>query len=48
MKDLYGGLVREHPTTLFKAQERACEIEENLATSLRQGGENPKRTHQIN
>jgi hypothetical protein len=48
MKDLYGGLVRKHPTTLFEAQERACEIEENLATSLIQEEENPKKALQIN
>jgi hypothetical protein len=48
MKDLYGALIREHPTTLFEAQERACEIEENLATSLIQEEENPKETLQIN
>jgi hypothetical protein len=47
MKDLYGGLVREHPTTLFEAQERACEIEENLATSLIQEEENPRRLFRL-
>jgi hypothetical protein len=34
MKDPYGGLIKEHPTTLFESQERACEIKENLSTSL--------------
>jgi len=34
MKYMYGSMIREHPTTLFDAQERDCEIEENLATSL--------------
>jgi hypothetical protein len=40
MKNMYGTLIRECPTTLFEAQERACEIEENLATSLIQEEEN--------
>jgi hypothetical protein len=48
MKDLYEALIRERPTTLFEARERACKIEENLATSLIQGEENPKATLQIN
>ena len=37
MKYFYRGLVRERPTTMFKAEERACEMEENLDTSLIQG-----------
>jgi hypothetical protein len=48
MKDLYGALIGRRPTTLFEAQERACEIEENLATSLIQEEESPKETLQIN
>jgi hypothetical protein len=30
MKDLYGGIVRECPTILFEAQERACENRRKL------------------
>jgi hypothetical protein len=43
MKDPYRGLIRERPTTLFEARKRACEIEENLATSFIQGQEDPKK-----
>ena len=39
-ENTYGTLIRECPTTLFEGQERACEIEENLATSLIQEEEN--------
>jgi hypothetical protein len=48
MKDPYGVLIGRHPTTLFEAQERACEIEENLASSLIQEEECLKETLQIN
>jgi hypothetical protein len=48
MKDPYGALIRRHPTTLFESQERACEIEENLAISLMQEEESPTETLQIN
>jgi hypothetical protein len=48
MKDLYGAMIRERFTTLFESQERACEIEENLATSLIQEEENLKEALQIN
>jgi len=48
LKDLYGALIRRCPTTLFEAQERACEIEEKLVASLIQEEEIPKGTLQIN
>jgi hypothetical protein len=48
MKDPYGVLIGRHPTTLFEAQERACEIEENLASSLIQEEECLKETLHIN
>jgi hypothetical protein len=48
MKDLYGGMVRKHIISMFEAQERVCEIEENLPTSLIQEEENPNNTLQIN
>jgi len=48
MKYLYGILIREHPTTMFEFQERACEIEENLDTPLLPKEENPKKALQIN
>jgi hypothetical protein len=48
MKDPYGFLIGRCPTTLFEAQERSCEIEENLASALLQEEECLKETLQIN
>jgi hypothetical protein len=47
-EDPYGVLIGRRPTTLFEAQERACEIEENLASSPLQEEECLKETLQIN
>jgi hypothetical protein len=48
MKVLYGVLIGRHPTTLFEAQERVCEIEENITSSLIQEEEYLKEMFQIN
>jgi hypothetical protein len=48
MKDPYGVLIGRRPTTLFEAQERACEIEENITSSLIQEEECLEETFQIN
>lgn len=48
MKDPCGILIGRRPTTLFEAQERACEIEENITSSLIQEEECLKETLQIN
>jgi hypothetical protein len=48
MRDPYGVLIGKHPTTLFEAQERACEIEENITSSLMQTKDSLEETFQIN
>jgi hypothetical protein len=48
MKDPCGVLIGRHPTTLFEAQERACEIEENITSSLMQEEDCLEETFQIN
>jgi hypothetical protein len=48
MKYPYGVPIGRCPTTLFEDQERAWEIEENLASSLVQEEQDLKKTLQIN
>jgi hypothetical protein len=39
---------KNHPSSLIEAQERACEIEENLASSFHQVEDCPKEVTQVN
>jgi hypothetical protein len=48
MKDPYVVLIRRRPTTLFEAQERVCEIEENIISSIMQEEDCIEETFQIN
>jgi hypothetical protein len=48
MRDPYGVLIGQHPITLFKAQERDCEIKEKLVSSPLEEEECLKETLQIN
>jgi hypothetical protein len=49
IKDPCGFMIGEnHPSTLIEAQERACEIEENLASSFHQDEDFLEEVTQIN
>jgi hypothetical protein len=48
MKDPYGVLIGRHHTNLFEALERACEIEENITSSLMQEKDYIEETFHIN
>jgi hypothetical protein len=48
MKDPYGVLIGRLPTTLFEAQERSCEIKENITSSIMQEEDCLEQTFQIN